>query len=188
MSLFGGKRRGENSLFETPETPIRDDSNDRPSEQTRGTTAAPPSPTAPPLKERGDMANIGKSISIRGDLAGEEDLVIEGKVEGKVDLPNNELTIGANGNVRAELHAKAILVIGRVAGNVSASERIEIQATGIVEGDVRAPRLVVQEGAVLNGSIEMSTKESAAKPTVSSSKAAGSVVGSAAGAEVRPSP
>jgi cytoskeletal protein CcmA (bactofilin family) len=101
------------------------------------------------------MANIGKSISIKGDLTGNEDLVIEGRVEGKIELPENELTIGANGNVTADVKAKSVVVIGRIGGNVSATERIEIQASGAVEGDVRGPRLIVQEGAVLNGSVEM---------------------------------
>ncbi len=111
------------------------------------------------------MANIGKSIVIKGDLSGEEDLIVEGKVEGKVQLPNNRLTIGQGGNVMADVHAKSVVVIGRVSGNVSAGERLEIQATGVVEGDVRTPRLAVQEGAVLNGSIEMSAKDApAARP------------------------
>ncbi len=102
-----------------------------------------------------DMATIGKSIAIRGDLTGNEDLVIEGTVEGKVELPDNQLTIGANGNVKAEIHAKTVVVIGRVAGNVHGSERVELQATGVVEGDVSAPRLIVSEGAVFNGAIKM---------------------------------
>lgn len=110
------------------------------------------------------MANIGKSIVIKGDLSGNEDLVIEGKVEGKVDLPNNRLTIGAGGQVHAQVHAKNVVVVGRVAGNVSAGERLEIQASGIVEGDVEAPRLVVAEGAVLNGSVKMSAKGAATQP------------------------
>jgi cytoskeletal protein CcmA (bactofilin family) len=108
------------------------------------------------------MANIGKSISIKGDLTGNEDMVIEGKVEGKVELPNNQLTVGANGTVRAEVHAKAVVVIGRVAGNVHGTERVEIQATGVVDGDVTAPRLVVAEGAVVNGAIHMTKKEAEA--------------------------
>ena len=108
------------------------------------------------------MANIGKSISIKGDLTGNEDLVLEGKVEGKVDLPNNQLTVGANGVVRAEIKAKTIIVVGKVTGNIRGTERIEIHATGVVEGDVTAPRLVVAEGAVLNGAIQMSEKSSAA--------------------------
>jgi cytoskeletal protein CcmA (bactofilin family) len=113
-----------------------------------------------------EMANIGKSITIKGDLSGNEDIVVEGTVEGKVDLPNNQLTIGANGSAKAEITAKTIVVIGRVAGNVHGTERVEIQATGVVEGDVSSPRLVVAEGAVLNGSIHMTQPKASpeAKP------------------------
>jgi len=101
------------------------------------------------------MANIGKSITIKGDLTGDEDLQIEGTVEGRIDLPNNELTVGSEGKVKAEIHAKAVIVVGHVTGNVSGTDRIEIQATGRVDGDVKSPKLVVAEGAVLNGAIEM---------------------------------
>jgi len=118
------------------------------------------------------MANIGKSITIKGDLSGDEDLVVEGKVEGKVDLPNNQLTIGANGNVAADVSAKTIVVIGKVSGNVTGTERVEIEATGAVDGDVRSPRLVVQEGAVLNGSVEMGQARSTAdKPKLQAAEA-----------------
>jgi len=109
------------------------------------------------------VANIGKSISIKGDLTGNEDMVIEGKVDGKVDLPNNQLTIGANGTINAEINAKAVVVVGRVTGNIHGTERVEIQGSGIVEGDVSAPRLVVAEGAVLNGAIKMTQKAGAAE-------------------------
>ena len=111
----------------------------------------------------GTMANIGKSITLKGDLSGNEDLVIEGHVEGRVDLPNNQLTIGANGSCAAEVHAKNVIVVGKVTGNVTATERIEIQATGLVNGDVSAPKLIVQEGAVVNGSIEMGAKAKASQ-------------------------
>jgi cytoskeletal protein CcmA (bactofilin family) len=104
------------------------------------------------------VANIGKSISIRGDLTGNEDMVIEGQVEGKVDLPNNQLTVGANGKVKAEIHAKGVVIVGHVDGNVIGLERVEIQATGRVEGDVSTPKLVVSEGAQLNGAIKMTHK------------------------------
>lgn len=119
------------------------------------------------------MANIGKSITIKGDLSGNEDLVVEGNVQGKIELPNNQLTIGANGNVAADVTAKMIVVIGKVAGNVTGTERVEIEATGAVEGDVRAPRLVVQEGAVLNGGVEMGQprSSSADKPKLQAAEA-----------------
>jgi cytoskeletal protein CcmA (bactofilin family) len=101
------------------------------------------------------MANIGKSITIKGDLSGNEDLQIDGTVEGRIDLPNNQLTIGAEGRVKAEVHAKSVIVVGHVTGNLSAADRIQVEANGIVDGDVKAPRLVIQEGAMLNGSVEM---------------------------------
>jgi cytoskeletal protein CcmA (bactofilin family) len=149
VSLFGG-RKDEVGGFPTEPPP-------EPVPQ----PAVRPAPSgAKTLFGKGEeaMANIGKSITIKGDLSGNEDIVVEGTVEGKVDLPNNQLTIGANGTARAEITAKTIVVIGRVAGNVNGTERVEIQATGVVEGDVSAPRLVVSEGAVLNGSIHMTKK------------------------------
>jgi cytoskeletal protein CcmA (bactofilin family) len=108
------------------------------------------------------MATIGKSITIKGDLSGNEDLQIEGNVEGRIDLPNNQLTIGAEGRVKAEVHAKAVIVIGHTTGNVSAAERIQVEATGVVDGDVKAPRLVIQEGAMLNGAVEMGSPKAKA--------------------------
>jgi cytoskeletal protein CcmA (bactofilin family) len=109
------------------------------------------------------MANIGKSITIKGDLSGNEDVHVEGTVEGRVELPENEITVGPEGQVNAEVHAKTVIIIGKVHGNVTAVERIEVQASGIVDGDVRAPRLIVHEGAQLNGSVEMgSVKKPAA--------------------------
>jgi len=148
----------------------------------RTTPAAPPrepeaAKAGPPGEQRsmetrapervagGNVANIGKSIVIKGDLSGEEDLVIDGKVEGKIQLPNNRLTVGQGGQVQAEVHAKSVVVVGRVAGNVNASERLEIHDKGIVEGDVKTPRLVVQDGAVLNGSVEMTSRPATQQPT-----------------------
>jgi cytoskeletal protein CcmA (bactofilin family) len=109
------------------------------------------------------MANIGKSISIKGDLSGDEDIQVDGTVEGRVDLPNNQFTVGAEGRVRAEVHAKQVIVIGQVDGNIVATERIEVQATGVIHGDVKGPRLVVHEGAVINGTIEMTKTAAPAK-------------------------
>jgi cytoskeletal protein CcmA (bactofilin family) len=151
VGLFNPKDRGD-----APEAPQRGAAQ-RPAAP--GTVAKSTRQNQEPPTQGGNhVANIGKSISIKGDLTGNEDMVIEGKVEGKVDLPNNQLTVGANGTVRAEISAKAVVVVGRVAGNVNGSERVEIQGTGVVEGDVSAPRLVVAEGAVLNGAIQMTKK------------------------------
>jgi cytoskeletal protein CcmA (bactofilin family) len=152
VSLFGGKREDVPAGGAQPPATA----GTAPRAEARVTA------TKPGHGGKSDMANIGKSIAIKGDLTGNEDMVIEGKVDGKVELPNNQLTVGANGTVRAEVHAKSVVVIGRVTGNVHGTERVEIQATGIVEGDVNAPRLVVAEGAVINGAIHMTKQEGAA--------------------------
>jgi cytoskeletal protein CcmA (bactofilin family) len=117
------------------------------------------------------MANIGQSIVFKGELSGDEDLEIDGQVEGSVKLTNNELTVGANGNLKADVTAKSVVVVGRVHGNLTATERIEIQATGIVDGDIRAPRLVIQEGAVLNGGIDMTKGTAASSPSAGGASA-----------------
>ena len=101
------------------------------------------------------MANIGKSISIKGDVEGGEDTVIEGRVEGRVTLKSHHLTIGPNGDVQGEISASQVTVVGKVSGNIVASERIEVRDSGRVEGDLVAPRLSVAEGALINGAITM---------------------------------
>ena len=165
MGLFNQKNRDEE-----PETNRND-----PTERAADAGSVAQSTRRPQLPTHGgyDVANIGKSISIKGDLTGNEDIVVEGTVEGKIDLPNNQLTVGADGNVRAEVTAKAVVIVGKVAGNVHGTERVEIQATGVVDGDVSAPKLVVAEGAVVNGAIKMSNKAGAS----SSTGAAGSTTG-----------
>ncbi len=135
------------------------------------------------------MATMGQSIVFKGELTGDEDLEIEGQVDGIVQLANHQLTIGANGRLKAEVHAKSIVVIGQVTGNLTATERIEVQATGVVDGDLKAPRLNVQEGAVLNGSIEMTgaagapaAKKPAASTSTSSTSQGASPANPAGGA------
>jgi cytoskeletal protein CcmA (bactofilin family) len=148
MSLFSGKRKGEDPGAVATR---RAESDPRHAQEVRERSSLPSHQE--PTGKGEEMANIGKSISIKGDLTGNEDIVIEGKVEGKVDL-----------TVTGEVHAKAVVVVGRVTGNVAGSERVEIQGSGTIEGDVQAPRLVVAEGAVLNGSIQMMKKEAGAAP------------------------
>jgi cytoskeletal protein CcmA (bactofilin family) len=118
-----------------------------------------PSPIAQPERRHPqggfEMANIGKSISIKGDVVGDEDTILEGRVEGRVSLRNFHLTIGPNGDIQGEVSAKQVTVVGKIAGNVIASERIEVRETGRIQGDLIAPRLTVAEGAVINGAITM---------------------------------
>src|SRR5690606_725261 len=105
-------------------------------------------------QEKGTV-NIGKSVIIKGDLTGSEDLTIEGQVEGKIELRNNVLTIGANGKIKAQIFAKVVIVQGEVQGNMTASERIDIRANGSVDGDLVAPRIAIADGAHFRGSIDM---------------------------------
>jgi cytoskeletal protein CcmA (bactofilin family) len=121
------------------------------------------------------MASLGKSIVFKGDLTGDEDLEIEGRVEGQVRLPNHQLTIGASGRVTAQVEAKHVVVIGHVSGNVTASERVEVQASGIVDGDIQAPRLAIQEGAVVNGNIQMGAADQGTAETSSAPEEAKTV-------------
>ena len=104
------------------------------------------------------VANIGKSIHIKGELSGNEDLTIEGKVEGKITLNGCSVTIGQSGLVMAEIHAKSVVVCGQVRGDITADESVEVAATGTVLGNVRAPRVVLADGAKFKGSIDMDTK------------------------------
>lgn len=108
------------------------------------------------------MVNIGKSVVIKGELSGSEDLTIEGHVEGRIDLKDNVLTIGPNGKIKAEVFAKAVVVLGEVTGNVTASEKVDIRDNGSVDGDIASPRVAIAEGAHFRGSVDMQ-RQAAAK-------------------------
>jgi cytoskeletal protein CcmA (bactofilin family) len=161
---------------------------------------APAAPVAPPTAPAGqakpasdvrpqierDKVNIGKSVVIKGELSGSEDLTIEGNVEGKIELRENILTIGPNGKIRAEVFAKAVIVLGEVTGNVTASEKVDIRDNGSVDGDITSPRVAIAEGAHFRGSVDMqragakpATKPVAASPAASAQPpvAAGQKVG-----------
>ncbi len=101
------------------------------------------------------MVNIGKSVIIKGELSGSEDLTIEGQVEGKIELRQNVLTIGPNGKIKAQVTAKTVVVEGQVQGNISATERVDIRDNGTVDGDLVAPRVAIADGAHFRGAIDM---------------------------------
>jgi len=107
------------------------------------------------LQEKEQTVNIGKSVIIKGDLSGSEDLTIEGQVEGKIELRQNVLTIGPNGKIKAQVFAKAVIVQGEVQGNITATERVDIRDAGSVDGDLAAPRIAIADGAHFRGSIDM---------------------------------
>jgi len=155
----------------------------------RDEAVKPPQPAAPvipappqeppaaradvPRHQEKDTVNIGKSVVIKGDLSGSEDLTIEGQVEGKIELRQNVLTIGANGKIKAAIFAKIVVVLGDVQGDITASERIDIRDSGSVDGDLSGPRIAIADGAHFRGSIDMQrqgvkgpeAKSADAKPT-----------------------
>jgi len=106
----------------------------------------------------GDKVNIGKSVVIKGELNGSEDLTIEGQVEGQIELRDNVLTIGPNGRIKAAVFAKSVIVLGEVTGNVTATEKVDIRDNGSVDGDIVAPRVAIAEGAHFRGSVDMQRK------------------------------
>jgi cytoskeletal protein CcmA (bactofilin family) len=108
-----------------------------------------------------DIVNIGKSVVIKGELNGSEDLTIEGHVEGTIQLREHVLTIGPNGKIKAQVFAKSVIVLGEVQGNVTASDKVDIRDNGSVEGDLIAPRIAIAEGAHFKGSIDMQRKGNA---------------------------
>jgi cytoskeletal protein CcmA (bactofilin family) len=108
-------------------------------------------------------ARIGKSIVICGEVNGKEDLIVDGRVEGTVNLAECRLTIGPNADVAADLSAKDVLVLGRVHGNVVASGRVELRSGCNLEGDIRALRLAVEDNAVFRGKVDLT--QSVAKGT-----------------------
>ena len=127
----------------------------------RPTTAAPaPSPSPAPAaseppRRPSERATIGPSIFIKGDLSGEEDLVIEGRVEGMVDLKQNNVTIGKNGRVKADVFGKVVVVEGEVDGNVFAREQAILRQSGAIRGNITAPRVILEDGSRFKGSIDM---------------------------------
>lgn len=111
--------------------------------------------SAPAAGARREAAIIGPSIQLDGDLRGQEDLLIEGDVSGTIQLRNNSLTVGSQGKVKADVYAKEILIEGFVEGDLFASERVAIRKTAQVRGNITSPRVILEEGARLKGSIEM---------------------------------
>jgi cytoskeletal protein CcmA (bactofilin family) len=100
-------------------------------------------------------ARIGKTVVIRGEVKGNEDLIVDGRVEGTVSLSESRLTIGPNANVAADLSAKDVLILGQVQGNIVASGRVELRAGCQVVGDIRALRLAVEDNAVFRGKVDL---------------------------------
>jgi cytoskeletal protein CcmA (bactofilin family) len=103
----------------------------------------------------GGPATIGPSISLKGDVSGDEDLMIQGRIEGKVKLTKHNVTIGSEGRVKADVHGRTVVVEGQVEGDIRGEEQIILRHTARVEGSITAPRVTLEDGAVFRGGIEM---------------------------------
>src|SRR5271154_5328478 len=109
-----------------------------------------------------EFAHIGKSVVIKGELSGSEDLFVDGVVEGTIELRNNNLVIGPNGKVKASVHAKGVVVQGKLDGDIRASLRAELRKTAVVVGDIFTQRIAIEEGAYFKGKVDI--QQEAAKP------------------------
>jgi cytoskeletal protein CcmA (bactofilin family) len=116
---------------------------------------APSVPSSSPVPPAGEQATIGKSLVVKGEVSGSESLYIDGKIEGAINLPGNRVTIGRNGQVAANIMAREVVVLGKVRGNVHASDRIDIRSEGSLTGDVIAARISIEDGAFFKGGIDI---------------------------------
>src|ERR1017187_8523522 len=143
-----------------PATPSRPSEPERPSTTTATTaplmsTSEPAAVPRPVTTTTSDQATIGKSLVIKGEVTGSESLYIDGRVEGSINLSGNRVTIGRNGVVAANISAREIVVLGKVRGNLTASDRVDIRSDGSLTGDVVAARISIEDGAFFKGGIDI---------------------------------
>jgi cytoskeletal protein CcmA (bactofilin family) len=108
-----------------------------------------------------DIATIGKSVVVKGELSGSEDLYVDGSVEGSISLRGQSLTIGPNGQVRANLEARNVIVHGKVDGNITASDRVDLRKSASLTGDISTARVAIEDGAYFKGTIDIQKAEPA---------------------------
>ena len=143
---------GSSNTPQTPE-PVRPTAPATPSYESNARPAPTPAPQA--QASSGEQATIGKSLVIKGEVTGSESLYIDGKVEGSINLAGNRVTVGRNGQVAANISAREIVVLGKVRGNVTASDRVDIRSEGSLTGDVTAQRISIEDGAFFKGGIDI---------------------------------
>ena len=122
-----------------------------------------------------DQATIGKSLVVKGEVTGSESLYIDGKVEGAINLPGNRVTVGRNGQVSANINAREIVVLGKVRGNMTASDRVDIRSEGSLTGDVAAQRISIEDGAFFKGGIDIRKPGNESKSANAANSAASNV-------------
>lgn len=129
------------------------------------TASAPPRPAEPVRSEpmhashSSEVATIGKSVVVKGELSGSEDLIVDGEVEGSITLRGQSLTIGPNGRVRANIEARNVIIHGRVDGNIHASDRVDLRKSATLSGDIATARISIEDGAFFKGGIDIQKPE-----------------------------
>lgn len=139
---------------QTPTTPMRPGEPERPTMPTP-VSSSPEAAARPVATSAADQATIGKSLVIKGEVSGSESLYIDGRVEGSINLAGNRVTVGRNGVVSANINAREIVVLGKVRGNLTASDRVDIRSDGSLTGDVVAARISIEDGAFFKGGIDI---------------------------------
>jgi cytoskeletal protein CcmA (bactofilin family) len=150
-------QQGQSTPTPTPEPARPVPVQQQPSHETARPAAASSSPSV------GEQASISKGLSIKGEITGTESLFIDGKIEGSINIPGNRVTVGKNGVVNASISAREIVVLGKLKGNVNATDRVDIRAEGALTGDVAAARISIEDGAFFKGGIDIRKPD--AKPT-----------------------
>jgi cytoskeletal protein CcmA (bactofilin family) len=135
---------------------------------------------------RGEMAHIGKSVIIKGELSGSEDLYIDGQVEGAIELKGNRLTLGPNGRVKANVNARSLVIQGRLEGNVHATDRVDLKQSAVVLGDIATQRISIEEGAFFKGGVDI--QREATKPEVKTEQKSMPAAASASASGALPPP
>ena len=114
----------------------------------------------PSEQNRTEVAHIGKSVVIKGELSGSEDLFLDGEVEGSIELREQSLTVGPNGRIRANINAKEVVIHGKVDGNISGTDRVELRKSAVLVGDIVTQRIIIEDGAYFKGGIDISKDQS----------------------------
>jgi cytoskeletal protein CcmA (bactofilin family) len=133
-----------------------------------------------------EFAHIGKSVVIKGELSGSEDLYVDGQVEGSIELHGNSLIVGASGQVRANVNAKGVIVQGKLEGNIHATERAELKKSAIAVGDIITQRVAIEDGAYFKGKVDIQRDGAKSESRSPATSASGAAAGASAGAAKTP--
>lgn len=135
-----------------------------PAATTFNATPSPAAPVRSNVPAAKNLATLGPGLTVKGQISGDEDLQVEGKIEGPISLKGQRLTIGSTGEIVSDVHAREVIVYGKVRGNLFAEDRVEVKKDGSVVGNITGGRVLIEDGAYLKGQIEIQRNNSGSKP------------------------